>query len=310
MRSLANPASPSRSSAPLRCLGRSAAGVLRLPAALLLAAGLVAAATAPLHAANPERLSAQDLVQQAELIVEAVVTDVAYRNSDVADEADVSLPHTFVTLSIERAYKGASAAGSQLTLRMEGGPDGAGRVLVVSDVPLFRPGDRDILFIRDNGSSVCPLVGWQQGRFRVVRGQVYNDLGQEVWITPEGRFAFGERRVDPSVFPYPEVREQDSAGEPRTRLVPPQGSILPDAAGFGAVVREISLDLSARGLLAQGPPVESASPGAPFFRKKLLQGPPPADLAVKAPKPFAGAFDAREAELIEKERAEHEAAGK
>ncbi len=302
--------SSSPSSARFRCLGRAAAGVSRLPAALLLAVGLLAAAAAPLFAANPERLSAKDLVQQADLIIEGVVTDVAYRNSDVAGPDDVSLPHTFVTLAIEHTYKGTSAAGQQITLRMEGGPNGAGRVLVVSDVPRFRVGDRDVLFIRENGSSICPLVGWERGRFRVVRGQVYNDLGQEVWITPEGGFACGARRIDVSAFPYPEVPEQQDGAEPAAALAPPPGSVLPDAAGLGVVINRIALDLAARGELAQAAPVPSLSPAMTFFRKKLEPGAPPADLAAGKAAFFTGAFDPREAELIQRERTEHEAAGK
>jgi hypothetical protein len=36
-------------------------------------------------------------------------------------------------------------------------------------MPSFAVGERVLLFVRDNGTALCPVVGWHQGRFDVVR---------------------------------------------------------------------------------------------------------------------------------------------
>ena len=47
----------------------------------------------------------------------------------------------------------------------------------VAGVPQFQPGDEDLLFVSSNGESDCPLVMCEWGRYRVLRGGVYNNHG-------------------------------------------------------------------------------------------------------------------------------------
>jgi hypothetical protein len=42
----------------------------------------------------------------------------------------------------------------------------------VTDTPKFNVGDRDILFVENNGSQFVPLVGVSHGRFRLQRDQI------------------------------------------------------------------------------------------------------------------------------------------
>jgi len=147
-----------------------------------------------------------ELFERAELLVQAVVVGVEYRNSDMDRNHPLSLPHTFVTLQIERAHKGSAQSGNLITLRFQGGPDGAGNVLLIPGVPLFDVGDRDVLFIRGNGTELVPLVGWQQGRFRIVNDLVYSDEGEEVWLTDSGELVLGEPQ------PLVEVTTHDLGG--------------------------------------------------------------------------------------------------
>jgi hypothetical protein len=51
-----------------------------------------------------------------------------------------------------------------------------GETMGVSDAPKFKVGDKDILFVQNNGSQFVPLVGIMHGRFHVKRDQA----GQEV----------------------------------------------------------------------------------------------------------------------------------
>ena len=57
-----------------------------------------------------------------------------------------------------------------------------GQTMVVTDTPKFEVGDRDILFVENNGSQFVPLVGIAHGRFRVDREQT---AGREVVMTNE-----------------------------------------------------------------------------------------------------------------------------
>jgi hypothetical protein len=52
----------------------------------------------------------------------------------------------------------------------------------VSDAPKFKVGDKEIIFVENNGSQVIPLVGMMHGRFHVRR----DHSGQEVVTTNEG----------------------------------------------------------------------------------------------------------------------------
>ena len=160
----------------------------------LTCASLLLAAAVPLASAlSVDRVPAAGLAGRADLIFLGTVLAVEYRNSDVEDPRDAAIPHTFVTLQIERSFKGRSEAGDVITLRFRGGPDGKGRVLTVPGVPLFQVGGRELLFVRGNGEAMCPLVGWHQGRLRVVDGLAYTDDGREVWLEPGGGFAFGRQ---------------------------------------------------------------------------------------------------------------------
>jgi len=53
----------------------------------------------------------------------------------------------------------------------------------VTDSPKFKVGNRDVLFVENNGSQFVPLVGIMHGRFRVERERA---SGLEVVTTNEG----------------------------------------------------------------------------------------------------------------------------
>ena len=99
-----------------------------------------------------------DLVARAEQIV--VGTVIA-----IDEEQDASgTPFTLVTLSDLTVLKGD--AGATVRLRFYGGHAG-NMVVRIPDMPAFTLGERDVLFVAGNGTSICPLVGVWQGRFSV-----------------------------------------------------------------------------------------------------------------------------------------------
>lgn len=147
------------------------------PTAAVTVALLVAMLAATLATAHVStRRDATNLKQTfavADAVIHGVVSDVQYRMSTRQGEGGESLPHTFVTYEVRSQLHG-KVPGRTVTLRFIGGPDGTGRFLTVSGVPLFQKGHEDVLFIKDNGRASCPLVNCEDGRIRVHQGRVYN----------------------------------------------------------------------------------------------------------------------------------------
>ncbi len=188
------------------------------------------AVIAPVHATEIHDLEARHLIKQAELIFQGVVSDVHYKLSDVISDENIQLPHTFVTFKIEEIFKGTTA-GETITLRFQGGSMQVAseadpkqtfpRYLMVSKIPLFDIGDRQILYVQGNGASICPLVGMNKGRLRVIEGYVYSDYGRPLVFTsqvdetlkfhPEDILHFSklaERLADPQTLPDAKIASQ------------------------------------------------------------------------------------------------------
>ena len=121
--------------------------------------------------------SFEELVAQAEVIFQGKVTEV---KSQWAGEGAQRLIVTYVTFQIEDGLKGN--VYQTYTIRMLGGTVD-GESMGVSDAPQFALGDRDVLFVQNNGSQFIPLVGIMHGRFHVEREQ----SGHEKVLTNDGK---------------------------------------------------------------------------------------------------------------------------
>lgn len=145
---------------------------------------------------------------------------------------------TFVTFGIERAFKGSAQSGSSITLRFQGGPDGQGKAMMIPGVPMFDVGDRDILFIRGNGTQIAPLVGWEQGRYRIVQGMVYSDAGEEVWLTDRAKVALGKQHALQEVVTHDlaETAMEFGLEGKKPNWTPLSGAKRLDAAGFASFI--------------------------------------------------------------------------
>ena len=102
-----------------------------------------------------------ELVTKAEMIFEGTVTG---SRSEWTGEGSNRHIVTYISFKIEDAIKGAP--GSDYTIQMFGGTVD-GETMEVSDAPRFKVGDRDILFVENNGTQFIPLVGIMHGRFHV-----------------------------------------------------------------------------------------------------------------------------------------------
>ena len=154
----------------------------------------------PADAHDAPRKDPGQLSQEAELVFEGTVTKVDYALSDGSEAEDAKLPHTFVTYYVAGALKGRAMEQNSVTLRLMGGPTPDGRIFVVSNSPHFEVGQRDVLFVRGNGTLDCPLVDCNKGRFRVINNQMFTDDGVEVLQTPDGRITYGKRQRLPQVM--------------------------------------------------------------------------------------------------------------
>jgi hypothetical protein len=117
------------------------------------------------------------LVTQAEVIFQGSVTDI--RSQWVGEGADRHIV-SYISFKVEDSLKGNP--GQSYTIRMFGGTVGD-QAMAISDAPQFTVGDRDILFVENNGSQVVPLVGIMHGRFHLQR----NQSGQDVVTSNEGK---------------------------------------------------------------------------------------------------------------------------
>ena len=120
--------------------------------------------------------SFDELVSRAELIFQGSVSDV--RSQWVGEGAQRHIV-TYVTFNVADAIKGSP--GASYTIRMLGGTVD-GQTMEVSDGPKFKKGDRNFLFVENNGKQFIPLVGIMHGRFRVEREQ----NGREIVATNRG----------------------------------------------------------------------------------------------------------------------------
>ena len=123
----------------------------------LIASAVVAAA----RATSVTPPSFPELVAEAQVIARGTVTGISSRWVDAPQGRTIK---TFVDFAIEKTLKGTSSG--TVTLEFLGGTVGAD-TLRVSGMPEFKVGDREILFVRGNGTQFCPLVRLMHGRYRV-----------------------------------------------------------------------------------------------------------------------------------------------
>src|SRR5437667_5885009 len=114
--------------------------------------------------------SFDDLVGRAEMIFQGTVTDV---RSEWTGEGAQRHIASYVTFNVDDAIKGNP--GAKVTLNLLGGTVGA-ETMEVTDAPKFKVGDRDILFVENNGTQFIPLVGIMHGRFHVQKDENARDV--------------------------------------------------------------------------------------------------------------------------------------
>jgi hypothetical protein len=107
-----------------------------------------------------------ELVAEAETIFVGTTVD---RRSEWEVTRESRTIVTLVTFDVHEVLKGHVGLRTQLSFL--GGTVGE-ETVHVADMPQFRVGDRDVLFVAPDQHAVSPLVGFFQGRFRILRDGV------------------------------------------------------------------------------------------------------------------------------------------
>lgn len=132
----------------------------------------------------------RQMARDADLVFYGTVVGVDYRASEAA-LGERAVPHTFVTYRIQEVFSGKTQEGT-ITLRFLGGRGKEAEFLMIQGYPLFDVGDEDLLFVKGNGENACPLVGCEEGRFRSIDGQMYNEEGRQLIVTQGGKLRPGK----------------------------------------------------------------------------------------------------------------------
>ena len=163
-----------------------------------------------------------DLIKESDGIVSARVAGIQSMQSP----REI---YTFVTLDQIDVIAG-NYSEPTLSLRFFGGQVG-NQIEGVEGGPEFEVNQRVLLFIRGNGRSLIPLVGWTQGLFRIVQD---TSTGQDVVQDYEGNAVVGIRagRI---------IKDQS---------IEPEAHIVSRQSGLGIATSNDFADPSAHGSVA------------------------------------------------------------
>jgi hypothetical protein len=122
------------------------------------------------NASTVERLSLDQLIELADVIVRGRVTDIT------AQSAPRGRARTFTSLAVEKQFKGAP----QDTIIIEQ-PGGATDdiALAVPGLPKFSTGENVIVFLKRRRDGAFTVVGDRQGKFNAKTGSGGNEIVED-----------------------------------------------------------------------------------------------------------------------------------
>lgn len=122
----------------------------------------------------------RQLANESDYVIRAVVTavDSEYRESDRGRKI-----YTKVTVEVREVIAGHPPA--TVVLEMLGGRMGS-QEMTIEGAPRFRVGDEDVLFVKNNGRTMYPLLAMMHGRYPILRdanGREYVALSNHLPLT-------------------------------------------------------------------------------------------------------------------------------
>ena len=140
--------------------------------------GLLAVPATRTNATMLEKKDFQDMSKEADLVFVGTVLDIY---SEWDGEAYHSEIYTYVTFTDLEIIAGDYHEG-KIQVRLSGGKVGKATRTYIG-VPTFNFGERNLVFLTGNFLRLCPIVGWNQGVFKVVEDQ---ETGEEVLYSYRG----------------------------------------------------------------------------------------------------------------------------
>ena len=136
---------------------------------------------APCAATTVEAPDVDSLLRQADYVVRAVVKSATPEWREHAGRRFIS---TRVELEIKEVVKGAPP--SPLVINLVGGRIGANE-LIVEGMPVFHPGDDNVLFVHGEQRRMLPLVALMHGVYPIFRDA---QSGQDYVMRSNGRLLY------------------------------------------------------------------------------------------------------------------------
>jgi hypothetical protein len=151
-------------------LCRRLGGIIAV-AALLFGCAALSRATTVVPPAFPA------LVNESDFIIRAVTRSVSAEKRPAGEGTKIVTKVEFEVLEVI-----GGNAPARITLEFLGGRVGD-EFLKVDGMPQFKVGDEDVLFVRGNGHSICPLYGMMHGRYPVRTDAA---TGQKIVVRADG----------------------------------------------------------------------------------------------------------------------------
>jgi len=195
-----------------------------------------------------------DLTKEADVVFVGTVIDIT---SEWADP-DKSRIYTYVAFDNLEIIAG-DYQNSSLTVRFSGGEMDDVKILYAG-VPQFNLGERNLIFLSGNYIELCPVVGWIQGRFRVLYDE---NVGEHVVHTDDGKPIAGitDSKIvlsrDDTLASYSHPgKPEDSQAQVAAVTGPPTKMTL---HAFSQAVRNLRQDFKAQGaVLGYQPPTPTS----------------------------------------------------
>jgi len=141
---------------------------------------IVSSLAIPAFATTVAKLSLEQLVQKADLIVQGQVESV-YTQWD----EDRRLVFTYVAIRVDEPLKGESPRS--VLIRQVGGIVGTIQMSVVG-VPQFRSGEMTLVFLKRQDDSTFQVVGMNQGLYEIIEDfAVSNLIGVDLFDSKTGQ---------------------------------------------------------------------------------------------------------------------------
>lgn len=155
--------------------------------------------------------SFDDIVSESDGIVVGTVVNI---KASLDSEGEI---FTYVTLEDIDVLNG-EVSGNALTLRLQGGEVDNEGVLILGS-PSFTKNERVVVFVEGNGQRIVPIVGWNQGLFKLKTDKttgnkiVTDGLGNQIFgiqnshVVKESRFS-----SEANIIGKPELKNEQKSG--------------------------------------------------------------------------------------------------